>query len=107
MEPNGYRHRFIDKVRVKGREDAVTVYEVFEGDPTVIADIKERTKPSFESGIKLYYGKKFSEASVYFNQVLESNPADLAARIYLKRCANYMVNGAPIDWTGIETLLEK
>ena len=107
MEPNRYRHRFIDKVRVKGREDAVAVCEVFEGDPTDIADLKEQTKPLFESGIKLYYGKKFSEASVYFNQVLERNPADLAARIYLKRCANYMVNGVPPDWTGIETLLEK
>jgi hypothetical protein len=39
--------------------------------------------------------------------VLEKNPADLAARIYLKRCANYMVNGVPPDWTGVETLLDK
>ena len=36
-EPVRYRHRFIDKVRVKGREDPVTVYEVFEGDPAGIA----------------------------------------------------------------------
>jgi CheY-like chemotaxis protein/class 3 adenylate cyclase len=106
-EPNKYRHRFIDKVRVKGREDAVTVYEVFEGDPETIAHLKEQTKPSFESGLQLYYGRKFSEASVHFNQVLEKNPADLAARIYLKRCANYMVNGVPADWTGVERLLEK
>jgi class 3 adenylate cyclase len=106
-EPDRYRHRFIDKVRVKGREDAVTVYEVFEGDPERIAGLKEHTKPAFESGLQLYYGKKFSEASVHFNQVLERNPEDLAARIYLKRCANYMVNGAPQDWTGVETLYEK
>jgi two-component system sensor histidine kinase ChiS len=106
-EPNNYRHRFIDKVRVKGREDAVTVYEVFEGDPAVIAGLKEQTKPSFESGLQFYYGRKFSEASVHFNQVLEKNPADLAARIYLKRCAHYMVVGVPPDWTGVETLLEK
>jgi DNA-binding response OmpR family regulator len=106
-EPDRYRHRFIDKVRVKGREDAVSVYEAFEGDPQGIAELKEQTKPQFESGLQLYYGKKFSEASVHFNQVLEKNPSDLAARIYLKRCANYMVNGAPQDWTGIETLLEK
>jgi CheY-like chemotaxis protein len=106
-EPNKYRHRFIDKVRVKGREDAVTVYEVFEGDPEAIAGLKEQTKPSFESALQLYYAKKFSEASVHFNQVLEKNPADLAARIYLKRCANYMVNGVPPDWTGVETLFEK
>ena len=102
-----YRHRFIDKVRVMGREDSVTVFEVFEGDPESVASLKEQTKPAFESGIQLYYGKKFSEASVHFNQVLEKNPGDLAARIYLKRCANYMVNGVPPDWTGVETLLEK
>jgi len=106
-ESDQYRYRFIDKVRVKGREDAVTVYEVFEGDPAGLAELKEQTKPAFESGIQLYYSKKFSEASVHFNQVLEKNPADLAARIYLKRCAKYMVNGVPPDWTGVETLLEK
>jgi two-component system sensor histidine kinase ChiS len=106
-EPGRYRHRFIDKVRVKGREDAVTVYEVFEGDDDAMVELKEQTKPGFESGLELYYGKKFSEASVHFNQVLEKNPQDLAARIYLKRCADYMVNGAPSDWTGVETLLEK
>lgn len=106
-ESGRYRHRFMDKVRVKGREDAVTVYEVFEGDPAGLAELKEQTKPAFESGIQLYYNKKFSEASVHFNQVLEKNAADLAARIYLKRCANYMVNGVPPDWTGVETLFEK
>jgi two-component system sensor histidine kinase ChiS len=106
-ESDRYRYRFIDKVRVKGREEAVTVYEVFEGDPAGLAELKEQTKPAFESGIQLYYSKKFSEASVHFNQVMEKNPADLAARIYLKRCANYMVNGVPPDWTGVETLLEK
>ncbi len=102
-----FRHRFIDKVRVKGREDAVTVYEVFEGDAEVGVELKEQTKPAFESGLELYYGKRFSEASVHFNQVLEKNPSDLAARIYLKRCANYMVNGVPPEWTGVETLDEK
>jgi class 3 adenylate cyclase len=106
-DANQFRHRFIDKVRVKGREDAVTVYEVFEGDSDAIMDLKEQTKPGFESGLELYYGKRFSEASVYFNQVVEKNPKDLAARIYLKRSANYMVNGVPPDWTGVETLLQK
>jgi DNA-binding response OmpR family regulator len=106
-EPEKYRHRFIDKVRVKGREDAVTVYEVFEGDPEAIAGLKEQTRPAFENGLRLYYAKKFSEASVHFNQVLEKNSEDLAARIYLKRCATYMVNGVSLEWTGVETLLEK
>jgi len=106
-EPDRFRHRFIDKVRVKGREDAVTVYEVFEGDAQAVVELKERTKPAFESGLQLYYRKRFSEASVHFNQMLEKNSSDMAARNYLKRCANYMVNGVPSDWTGVETLFEK
>ena len=80
---------------------------MFEGDPEGIAGLKEQTKAQFESGLQLYYSKKFSEASVHFSQVLELNPDDLASRIYLKRCANNMVNGVPSDWTGVETLFEK
>jgi len=102
-----FRHRFIDKVRVKGRADAVTVYEVFEGDGEAAVELKVQTKPAFESGLELYYGKKFSEASVHFSQVVRKNPSDLAAGIYLKRCANYMVLGVPSDWTGVETLSDK
>ena len=41
------------------------------------------------------------------SQVKEKNPSDLAAGIYLKRAANYMVNGTPADWTGVEALTEK
>ena len=108
MEDAGrFRHRFTDKVRVKGKEEPVTIYEVFEGDPEEIAGLKERTKAAFENGIELYQGRKFSEASVQFSQVKEKNPADLAAGIYLKRAANYMVNGTPSDWTGVEALTEK
>jgi hypothetical protein len=55
----------------------------------------------------LYYDRKFSEASVKFNQVLEKHPEDRAARIYLKRSANYMVNGVPDDWMGVEILTQK
>jgi hypothetical protein len=44
-----------------------------------VVELKERTKAAFESGLGLYYGKKFSESSVHFSQVLEKNPSDLAA----------------------------
>jgi hypothetical protein len=43
-EPGKRRHRFNDKVRVKGREDAVMVCEVFEGDPEAIAVLKSNRR---------------------------------------------------------------
>jgi two-component system sensor histidine kinase ChiS len=106
-DPDQYKHRFVDKVQVKGKKDPVSVHEVFDGDPPSVIDLKEQTKDDFEQGLCLYYDRKFSEASVKFNQVLEKHPQDRAARIYLKRSANYMVNGVPEDWTGVEVLSQK
>ena len=106
-DPDQYKHRFVDKVQVKGKKDPVSVHEVFDGDPPAVIELKEQTKDEFEQGLCLYYDRKFSEASVKFNQVLGKNPEDRAARIYLKRSANYMVNGVPDDWTGVEILTQK
>ena len=106
-DPDQYKHRFVDKVQVKGKKDPVSVHEVFDGDPPAVIELKEQTKDDFEQGLCLYYDRKFSEASVKFNQVLEKHPEDRAARIYLKRSANYMVNGVPDDWTGVEVLTQK
>jgi DNA-binding response OmpR family regulator len=106
-DPDQYKHRFVDRVQVKGKKDPVSVHEVFDGDPPKVAKFKEQTKDDFEQGLCLYYDRKFSEASVKFNQVLEKNSEDRAARIYLKRSANYMVNGVPEDWTGVEVLTQK
>ncbi|MDX1708323.1 MAG: response regulator, partial [Desulfobacterales bacterium] len=107
IDPDKYKHRFVDKVQVKGKKDPVSVHEVFDGDPPATIELKEQTKEDFEQGLRLYYDRKFSEASVKFNQVLEKHPEDRAARIYLKRSANYMVNGVPEDWTGVEILTQK
>ena len=102
-----YQHRFVDKVQVKGKTETVSVHEVFDGDPTSTSKLKEQTKGEFEEGLASYYARKFSQASVSFDGVLQQDPEDKAARIYLKRCANYMVNGVPEDWTGIEILSRK
>ncbi|MBT8332753.1 MAG: response regulator [Deltaproteobacteria bacterium] len=106
-DPDQYKHRFVDKVQVKGKKDPVSVHEVFDSDPPAVIELKEKTKDDFEQGLCLYYDRKFSEASVKFNQVLEKHPEDRAARIYLKRSATYMVNGVPDDWMGVEILTQK
>jgi NMT1/THI5 like len=69
--------------------------------------LNEQTKGEFENGLASYYARKFSQASVSFDRVLEQDPEDKAARIYLKRCAHHMVNGVPDEWTGIEVLNRK
>ena len=106
-KPEKYHYRFVDKVLVKGKDTPVTVFEIFDGDPETVVTLKKETKGSFEAGLGLYYERKFAEASVRFNQVLEKNPEDKAALIYLKRCASYMVQGVPADWTGVEDFVSQ
>jgi len=106
-EPDSYNRRFVDKVRLKGKDIPVIVYEIFDGDPPEVVRLKVETKANFEEGLRLYYDRKFAEASVQFNQVLGKYPEDKAARIYLTRCATHMVHGVPEEWTGVENLTVK
>jgi two-component system sensor histidine kinase ChiS len=102
-----YNYRLLGKVRVKGKNNAILVYEVFDGDPENIAELKLQTKSSFENGLELYYQQEFAEASVQFKNVLKINPEDKTARLYLEHSAQFMVKGVPTDWDGVEEVSEK
>ncbi len=107
VDPSQFRTRYLDSVKVKGRHSRVSVFEVYEGDLPEIMSRKDQTKPDFENGINLYHRREFSEASVAFNRVLRANSEDRAARIYLERCARFMVDGVPDDWDGVESIDHK
>lgn len=103
-DPTRYHFRFVDKVQVKGKRDAVSVLEIFDGSEEALVTLQLQTRDEFEEGLLLYRSKKFAEASVRFNKVLEWNADDKAARIYLQRSAHFMVHGVPADWNGVEAV---
>lgn len=107
INPKNFKIRFLDSVKVKGRVSKVKLYEVYDGDSHDIISKKSDSREDFEKGILNYYKKQFAEASVSFNTVLETNPQDKAARIYLQRSAKYMVEGVPSDWDGAENVYLK
>ncbi len=81
-----YKIRVIDRVRVKGKTEAVTVYEIFDADPPEIVDGKLRTLEDFERGFHAYHADDLSTAHQFFEQVLAVNPGDKTAQLYLTRC---------------------
>jgi predicted ATPase/class 3 adenylate cyclase/GAF domain-containing protein/tRNA A-37 threonylcarbamoyl transferase component Bud32 len=83
---NQYAFRIIDRVKVKGKSAAVTVYEVFDGDSSDMRESKLVTKVAFEQALLLYNQQNFREAEQYFQDVLRINPEDKVAQIYLKCC---------------------
>jgi class 3 adenylate cyclase/DNA-binding response OmpR family regulator len=102
-----YDFRFLGIVQVKGKGHPVSVFELLNGNPESVSELLLKTQATFEEGLSLYYNKRFAESTVKFSLVLEENAEDRAARLYLERAAQLMVQGAPSDWHGIETLDEK
>lgn len=106
-DPAAYNYRFLDRVLVKGKTKALSVFDVFDSDSETDVALKLVTRDDFEQGIYFYHNKQFAEAIDKFMGVLEKHPGDKAAQIYLQRSEYYEAHGVPLDWMGVETLSMK
>ncbi|GAB1432446.1 adenylate/guanylate cyclase domain-containing protein [Spirochaetota bacterium] len=82
-DPTAYRMRFIGKVRVKGKTEPSSVFEIYEGDDEEVRAKKDLARSSFERGVDAYYERKYGIAKSYFSQVLEVLPTDEASYKYI------------------------
>lgn len=105
-DPLQYNIRVIDAVKVSGKSEEVTVYEIFDADPPESIALKEQTLADFNQGFVLYHSEEFNEARPFFEKVLQVNKNDKAAHIYLKRCEYFQKNGVPKNWDSI-TLMNR
>jgi adenylate cyclase len=102
-----FRLRELDLVRVKGRQNAVRVYELLAQAGEVLPEEVEKALEPFAAGIEAYRRQAWAEAMVFFSRALEANPADGAARTMLERCRIYRQNPPPPDWDGVFEMLRK
>jgi two-component system, sensor histidine kinase ChiS len=100
--PEKYNFRFLDVARVKGKKEAVYIFEVLDGEPEEMRILKTETKNLFGKGIEAYKNREFKEAIEIFSEVIKINPLDAAAAFYINRCKNITGKQLPDDWTGIE-----
>jgi two-component system sensor histidine kinase ChiS len=84
-DPQTYTCRFLDRVQVRGKQSFVAVFEIYDGDSSLIQEFKTQTKRDFEQGVWLYFQEEFTKSQRYFERVLQVNDQDLAARLYLER----------------------
>lgn len=106
-DPSNYDYRFLDIVKVKGKKKAVYIFELLNGDSDDCRFIKMETKALFGKAIDEYRNKEFETALRDFSRLLDKNPMDQAAMIYLKRCKEAIKYGVPEDWDGVETFQYK
>ncbi len=106
-DPNQYHFRFLDRVKVKGKKGPISVFEIFDGDPAEIVELKLKTHPAFKKGLIHYHRRRFTEAKAHFEEVLRHNPKDQVGRLYLKRATHFIKYGTPPNRAGIEKLVKK
>jgi len=84
--PEDYHIRFVDRVQVKGKEEFVVVYEVFDNDPPEIREGKRETTMDFEKAWHCYQMGNYDEALQLFKICHERIPEDHVTELYLERC---------------------
>lgn len=87
--PTDYAIRRIDKVKVKGKLEFVTVYEVFDADPPEQKAAKLATLPTFNEAISYYLDKDYAAAAARFQVCQQTSLNDTVVQIYLERCQAY------------------
>jgi len=99
--------RSIDRIRVKGRDEPVEVFELMGRKDEGLPENMVRCKEHFEAGSKLYLSQKWDEAIAEFRKSLEANPADGPSKIYITRCEEFKVNPPGDAWDGVYTMTTK
>jgi adenylate cyclase len=80
-----YNTRYIGNTRVKGKSNNTKVYEIFDGDPPKIKNLKLITRDDFGNGVELFYKKEYDQAKIFFQKVIRNFPEDKATITYLAR----------------------
>lgn len=104
--PGKYDIRFLDRLRVKGKTQPLSIYEVFDNDPIKLRDGKRANKAKFEEAIASYHMKEIPRAMELLKQCIETTPKDTPAHIYLARCEQYLATGHHLSTGELNNHLE-
>jgi adenylate cyclase len=101
--------RELDLIRVKGKLEPVTLYELMgsRGTPEGDAPGLEEHLELFASGRACYRKRRWQDARIIFEQILERWPDDGPAQMYANRCREYNVAGPEQDWDGVYVMTHK
>jgi two-component system, sensor histidine kinase ChiS len=88
--PTDYGFRFLGKVRVKGKNRSVSLFEIFDGDQEEMRELKTRTKTDFETAILQFSKRQFDESSDLFKRIIAANSDDRAARLFLEKAEAFI-----------------
>jgi class 3 adenylate cyclase/CHASE2 domain-containing sensor protein len=91
--------RELDSVRVKGKHEPVTIYELMGYDS--FDQQTESLVKIFDEGLNAYRNRQWDRAIALFHEALRINPDDEPSKVYENRCEAYKQNPPPENWDGV------
>jgi adenylate cyclase len=107
----GFVFRELDLIRVKGKLQPVTIYELIgrAGEPSTYGT-PEKVRARLDAFLQarhLYRKRQWEESQRAFQTVLDKWPDDGPSRTYWKRCQDYLFDEPPTGWDGVFTMTHK
>ncbi len=102
--PRRFSYRFIDRVRVRGRQETTLLFEILDGENEELRRRRMSYKEELAHALRAYYGRGFEQALQTVKRLRADNPDDKILGIYQRRCENLVALGAPQDWQGVEEI---
>lgn len=95
--------RELDKVRVAGKTEAVTVYELLALKDELPA-VRRETVERYHEALRLYRARRFSDAAAVLEVRLAVDPHDGPTAALMERCRLYAETPPPPSWDGVASL---
>ncbi|MFC1481190.1 GAF domain-containing protein [Candidatus Neomarinimicrobiota bacterium] len=102
-----YRTRQVDRVIVKGKTEAVGVYEAVDYHDSDSFPNMIEVLGHFNNGIEYYNQARWDDAKKLFNEALKGNPDDKCSQMYLERCDYLIANPPEGEWDGVWVFTSK
>ncbi len=102
--------RELDRIRVKGKEEPVTIHEILGARRETSAEAAEgmnRLTEHFEAALGLYRDRRFEAALAAFEAILAEWPGDGPSELYIGRCREFISDPPPEGWDGVYTMTTK
>ena len=68
---------------------------------------KKELIEKFEAGLTAYKQRDWAQALAAFQEVLQLDPQDHPAQLYISRCQEYQQQPPPDDWDGVFVMKTK
>lgn len=102
-----FKIRPLDIIKVKGKNEAVKVYEVYGFFEDVLPQDIVEYYQNFEIAFNYYLERSFEKSKIHFEKALTNFENDPVSKIFLARIASLKAVELPDDWDGSTIMNEK